>query len=68
MKCIKSKCPQYIEHDFRLSYYVCRLDGCGRLKDKEFECDIDDAIQESVKTTKEFIKLKEEIRIINENM
>ena len=33
LKCIGSKCPYYKEHEFRMSYFTCGLDGYSYKKD-----------------------------------
>ena len=42
LKCIGSKCPYYKEHEFRMSYFKCGLDGYSYRKDsyQERECEI----------------------------
>ena len=42
LKCIGSKCPYYKEHEFRMSYFTCGLDGYSYKKDsyQERECEI----------------------------
>lgn len=38
MKCIKEKCEYYMEHDFRLSFSVCELDGRTFKKESDINC------------------------------
>ena len=42
LKCIGSKCPHYKEHEFRLSYFTCGIDGHSYRKEsyQERECGI----------------------------
>ena len=42
LKCIGSKCLCYKEHEFRMSYFTCELDGYSYKKDsyQERECEI----------------------------
>ena len=46
LKCIGSKCPYYKEHEFRMSYFTCGLDGYSYKKDsyQERECKICDSL------------------------
>ena len=46
MKCIKSKCRFYKEHDFFSSAYVCSLGGSFKKDGKNIECVLDVRLKE----------------------
>lgn len=48
LKCMGEKCPQYHEHEFRLSFFICGLDNFSYKKDayKERPCGISQSISE----------------------
>jgi hypothetical protein len=65
LKCMGEKCPKYIEHEFKGSYFMCWLDGRSYIKDsfQNRKCNIHEVIKE---TYNELESLKELANIIKE--
>lgn len=54
MKCIKELCKYYKSHDYRMSYFVCSVGTfTGHHKDGEYDCTIDEEIDELTRALKD---------------
>ena len=64
MKCIGEKCRYYHNHDFRLGYFTCSLDGRSFTKVDGRDCLIKNIIQDM---RDDLIEIEEYSKIIEDN-
>lgn len=63
MLCLKEKCDYCVEHDFRISYYVCLLssDSLSFKKTSNIKCIVDKRIEEIENELAKLISIKEKL-------